>query len=126
MKSTLYARLLLVAFYLSNTLTATSQTAGCTDPLANNYQPAAIINNGSCTYNKTFYNPPIKVDPINRILIESSGLQMAGNFLWSFNDGGGAAAIYRIDTLTNALLQTVYLKGAKNVDWEEIGFVGTF
>lgn len=127
MKSKLYARLILVAFLiLLNTLTVNSQTSGCPDPFANNYNPAVTINNGSCTYNKTFYKPPIKVDPISKILIESSGLQMAGNFLWSFNDGGGAAAIYRIDTVTNALLQTVNLIGATNVDWEDIAFDGTF
>jgi hypothetical protein len=102
-----------------------AQLPGCTDPLATNYNAAAIINNGSCTYASTIYTPPIKVDPISPVLIESSGLQMAGNYLWSFNDGGGAAAIYRIDTITNALIQTVKLEGASNVDWEDIAFDGT-
>lgn len=102
------------------------QVSGCTDPLANNYNAAATINDGKCNYNITNYTPPVKVDPIDNILIESSGLQMAGNFLWSFNDGGGAAAIYRIDTLTNALLQTVNLSGASNMDWEDIAFDGTY
>ena len=101
------------------------QVAGCTDPLANNFNASATVNNGSCTYAVTAYTPPVKVDPINSILIESSGLQMAGNYLWSFNDGGGAAAIYRIDTITNALLQKVNLGGATNIDWEDIAFDGT-
>ena len=103
-----------------------SQVQGCTDSLASNYNSAATINDGSCTYNAVSYTPVIKVDPIDNILVESSGLQMAGNFLWSFNDGGGAAAIYRIDTLTNTLLQTVTLSGASNVDWEDIAFDGTY
>ncbi len=102
------------------------QVNGCTDPLANNYNSAATVNDGSCTYNAVSYTPAIKVDPINSILIENSGLQMAGNFLWTFNDGGGAAAIYRIDTITNTLLQTVTLSGAVNVDWEDIAFDGTY
>jgi len=101
-----------------------AQVYGCTDPLANNYNKLATINNGSCTYNVTSYTPPVKVDPISDTLIESSGLQMAGNFLWSFNDGGGKAAIYRIDTLTKKVLQSVYLQGATNVDWEDIAFDG--
>jgi hypothetical protein len=101
------------------------QVYGCKDPLANNYNPAATANNGSCTYNPASYTPPIKVDPISDLLTENSGLQMAGNFLWSFNDGGGAAAIYRIDTITNALLQKVNLSGAENIDWEDIAFDGT-
>lgn len=99
---------------------------GCTDSLANNYDATATINNGSCTYNAVTHTPIIKVDPIDNILIESSGLQLGGNFLWSFNDGGGAAAIYRIDTVTNTLLQTVTLAGAVNVDWEDIAFDGTY
>lgn len=101
-----------------------AQIAGCTDPLSNNFNPLATVNDGSCTYTVTNYTPPIKVDPINTVLVESSGLQMAGNYLWSFNDGGGAAAIYRLDTISNAILQKVNLSGAANIDWEDIGFDG--
>lgn len=106
--------------------TAHSQVYGCNDPLAINYNSSATANDGKCTYKATSYTPVIKADPINNILIESSGLQMAGNYLWTFNDGGGAAAIYRIDTLTNTILQTVNLSGATNVDWEDIAFDGKF
>jgi len=104
---------------------AHSQIPGCTDSLSNNFNPAATVNNGSCTYNTTSYTPPLKVDPISDTLVETSGLTMAGNYLWSHNDGGGSTAIYRIDTLTNALLQRVYLAGAVNVDWEDMAFDGT-
>src|SRR6187549_974626 len=102
-----------------------AQVYGCNDPLSNNYNPLATINDGSCTYNTTSYIPTVKVDPISDVLVENSGLQMAGNYLWSFNDAGWAAAIYRIDTLTNALLQTVNLSGVINIDWEDIAFDGT-
>ncbi|WP_153799237.1 T9SS C-terminal target domain-containing protein [Foetidibacter luteolus] len=101
---------------------AVSQVYGCTDSAATNYNPAATANNGSCIYNAVEYIPPVKVDRLSDTLIETSGLQMAGNFLWSFNDGGGAAAIYRVDSITGRILQTVYLKGASNVDWEDIAF----
>lgn len=100
------------------------QVYGCKDPLANNYNAAATVNDGSCAYITTSYTPPIKTDPISDSLTESSGLEMAGNFLWSFNDGGGVAAIYRIDTITNELLQKVNLSGAENMDWEDIAFDG--
>lgn len=102
-----------------------SQATGCTDPAANNYNPSATQNDGSCTYSHTSYTPPVKVDPLSAVLTETSGLQMAGGGLWSFNDGGGVAAIYRIDTVSPAILQTVTLTGATNVDWEDIAFDGT-
>lgn len=120
------ANLLIAFVYLLAANSSYGQVPGCKDPLANNYNPAATINDGSCTYNITNYTPPLKVNPISDTLIESSGLQMAGNYLWSFNDGGGAAAIYRIDTITNKLLQIVNLSGAQNIDWEDIAFDGTF
>ncbi len=106
--------------------TGRTQVYGCNDPLANNYNPAVTNNDGSCTYNLTSYTPPVKVNPWSDTLVETSGLQMMGNYLWSFNDNGGSASIYRIDTLTKAVLQTVHLGGAQNVDWEDIAFDGTY
>lgn len=103
-----------------------SQIPGCTDPLANNFNSLATVNNGSCTYNSTAYTPPLKVDPINNIIAESSGLQWAANSLWTFNDSGGEPAIYRIDTVSDAILQKVTLQGASNVDWEDIAFDGFY
>jgi hypothetical protein len=102
-----------------------AQVYGCNDPLANNYNPAVTNNDGSCTYNLTSYTPPEKVNPLSDTLVETSGLQMMGNYLWSFNDNGGTASIFRIDTLTKTVLQTVHLSGAQNVDWEDIAFDGT-
>ncbi len=113
-------------FPLFFSLRLKAQLVGCTDPMANNYNAAATVNNGSCTYNGTSYTPPVKVDPINDTLNESSGLQMADGNLWTFNDRGGEAAIYKIDTLSNKILQRVYLGGATNTDWEDIAFDGTF
>lgn len=108
------------------TLFAHSQVSGCKDPAANNYNPAATVNDGSCNYTPTSYTPPVKVNPMNALLNENSGLQWAGGSLWTFNDGLNAAAIYRIDTASNAILQTVNLDGASNVDWEDIAFDGTY
>lgn len=105
---------------------AYAQISGCTDTLAVNYNSAATANNGSCAYINTTYTPPVIAAALNDVLPESSGLQMAGNYLWSFNDRGGAAALYRIDTVTSQLLQTVNLLGVVNVDWEDIAFDGTY
>lgn len=62
---------------------------------------------------------------MNDTLLETSGLAMAGNYLWTHNDGGDSAVIYRIDTLTKTILQRVYLAGATNVDWEDMDFDAT-
>ena len=119
-------RCLSALFLFVLALPSYSQKKGCTDRLANNFNAAATVNDGSCKYNRTTYNPPVKVATISNVLTESSGLQMAGDYLWSFNDGGGAAAIYRIDTTSNAILQTVNIESATNVDWEDIAFDGEY
>jgi hypothetical protein len=126
MKSDSSTKTLIVFLLLIKAISGHTQTAGCTDPLANNYNATATKNDGTCTYNPTNYSPPVRVRSLNNLLNESSGLQMAGNFLWTVNDGGGAAAIYRIDTASNSLLQTVLLANATNVDWEDIAFDGSF
>lgn len=105
---------------------STAQVSGCTDPLSNNYNPAATINDGSCTYSQTSYKPPVKVNPLNDTIAETSGLQMMGNHLWTFNDSQGGAILYRIDTVTKAILQKILLEGATNIDWEDIGFDGRY
>ena len=102
-----------------------AQVSGCKDPAATNYNPAATVNDGTCTYSAASYTPPVKVNPLSSSLAETSGLQWAGNYLWTLNDGGSPAAIYRIDTTSNAILQTVNLGGTTNVDWEDMSFDGT-
>ncbi len=126
MKNPGIEKLLLLILLLIGPLLTYSQVQGCTDVLASNYNSLATINDGSCMYSATSYTPVVRVDPISDSLVESSGLQMAGNYLWSFNDGGHTATLYRIDTTTNTLLQQVNLSGAMNVDWEDIAFDGTY
>jgi hypothetical protein len=126
MKYPVIERLLLFVALIIGPLLTYSQVRGCTDVLASNYNNLATINDGSCIYAATSYTPVIRVDPISDSLVESSGLQMAGNYLWSFNDGGHTATLYRIDTSTNTLLQQVNLSGATDVDWEDIAFDGTY
>ncbi|MEO6232962.1 MAG: hypothetical protein ABJB11_00205 [Ferruginibacter sp.] len=102
------------------------QVLGCTDPLSNNYNALATVNDGSCTYNTANYSPPVKLDPLSDSVIETSGLQFVNNFLWTFNDSGGQPELYKTDTNSNTLLQRVYLGGAVNIDWEDIAFDGTY
>lgn len=99
-------------------ITATyGQISGCTDPLSKNYNPLAIINDGSCRY------PSTKIKPIYSVALpenvkESSGLIQIDSLLWTINDDTDFA-LYGMDTRGN-LKQKVTLKNVFNKDWEEI------
>ncbi len=104
---------------------ALAQIPGCTDPLANNYNPTATINDGSCTYNTETILPTASVNLVN-ILAETSGLIKWNNQLWTHNDSDDIN-LYALDTLNGSIKLTQPLTGTSNIDWEEIsqdsGFV---
>jgi len=95
------------------------QTTGCTDPQATNFNASATTNNGSCTYANTNYTPPF-VANLGSAINEVSGLVMVNGRLYGHNDGGNPNAIYRLDTATGNILQTIVLQGTTNVDWEDM------
>lgn len=70
--------------------------------------------------------PNIKtVQPVVRyqqmpMLAENSGMIWWNNLIWQHNDGGGEPAIYATDTASNVILRRVTLKGAVNIDWEDM------
>lgn len=92
--------------------------SGCTDPQASNYDPQATVNDGSCVY------PPStqSIVFIAKIpaVVESSGLVLSDGFLFSHNDSGNPRQVYKLDTSTGALLQTLYITNYPNIDWEDI------
>ncbi len=101
------------------TLTTYGQTPGCTDRRANNFNPDATVNDGSCTYNITLFTPKLRYvlpDEID----ETSGLAFFNGGLWTHNDSGGEPVIYRIDTATGTIVQRITLENATNVDWEDL------
>ncbi|HNU32182.1 MAG TPA: PKD domain-containing protein [Bacteroidia bacterium] len=108
------------------------QVNGCTDPQANNYNASATINNGSCTYNVTNLSLTNKTALSTPLLDETSGVEFLSNKLWTFNDSGNSNAIYRVDTATNTVHQTVTISNATNTDWEDMTsnndylFIGDF
>lgn len=57
------AEIMLVAYDASNCsdttyVSVSVQTCGCTDPLAINYDPTAVANDGSCSYPEPIFNIP--------------------------------------------------------------------
>ncbi|CAM3497296.1 T9SS type A sorting domain-containing protein [Aequorivita lipolytica] len=103
---------------------------GCTDPLANNYDPSATQNDGSCTYD------PVTVSTTNTyaldaVLAENSGLIYWNDNLWTQNDSSDTN-LYELDPSNGSILASVSLDPLLNEDWEEISqdedyvYVGDF
>lgn len=111
--------LLIASILLMSFSKIQSQTPGCTDPQANNYNPSATINDGSCTYDQTIYTPtdffllPSDVD-------ETSGLIFYQDAIWTHNDSGNDPILYMIDSLTGDILKEAFISNFSNTDWEDI------
>jgi gliding motility-associated-like protein len=57
------AQIMLIAYDASNCsdttyVSVSAQTCGCTDPLATNYDPTAVANDGSCSYPEPIFTIP--------------------------------------------------------------------
>jgi type IX secretion system substrate protein len=96
-----------------------AQIDGCTDQNANNFNPLATENNGSCTYNVTLSNPLVKYLLPNEIN-ETSGLSYFNGKLWTINDSGGLPILYAFDTISGEIMQRITVSGATNIDWESL------
>lgn len=60
------------------------------------------------------------VAKLPRLINESSGVEISSeNHIWTFNDSGGNAELYLIDTIGN-LLKTLKITNSWNRDWEDI------
>jgi len=65
-------------------------------------------------------------------IAESSGLAYIDGTLWTHNDSGDEAKLYAIDKTNGAILKTVTISNATNVDWEDLAassthlFIGDF
>lgn len=123
-----FCLLCLFTGYLS---VAEAQQPGCTDPAALNYDPAATLNDGSCQYAPASYTP-VFVTFLGAAVKETSGLAIHDGLLWTHNDSGNPSLLHAVDTLTGAVIRSVFVAGAPNVDWEEITvssthlFIGDF
>ena len=115
----LFAWLFFLAVWLPNFAMGQQQLAGCMDPLASNYNSAATISDGSCTYSGTQYQPFGRV-VLPPVLEEISGACFWDGKLWVINDGGNEAALYAVDTTAGKILNTILLQNIANNDWEAL------
>jgi len=109
-----------------------SQISGCTDPQALNYNPEATVNDGSCVYPQTSISPEIIVSSLPNAVNETSGLIYWNEGLWTQNDSGNEPEIYKLDTITGQVSQTIAIEDAQNIDWEDLAqdeefiYIGAF
>jgi len=118
MKKTHIILCFILHMYMCVAQHAVAQVRGCTDPLSQNYNPNATVNDGSCLYAKTKVKPR-KIAPLPSGIKESSGLVLWNGNLWTHNDDTDTN-LYALDTLKGAVVNTVRLAGVSNIDWEEI------
>jgi hypothetical protein len=103
---------------ITSVLRSEAQIAGCTDPLANNFNSSATINDGSCQYNQADIKPVSSFN-LASVLSETSGLIFWNNCLWTHNDNTDTD-IYCLDTLNGSIIKTYHLQMVENIDWEEV------
>lgn len=95
-----------------------AQIPGCTDPLANNFNPSATVNDGSCIYDP-YSVFPSSTNQMDEIVSESSGLMLWDGYVWTHNDNADNT-LYGLNTLSAEIEKTYELDGVSNRDWEEI------
>lgn len=75
---------------------------------------------------------PYNINDLASNLAETSGLQLIQGRLFSINDGGNSAEIQEISPSNGALIRTIKVTNAPNVDWEDLAasstnlFIGDF
>lgn len=91
--------------------------AGCMDPLAENYDPAARVYDGSCVYRDTTLRAESS-QILPGVLKETSGLVRCDGFFWTHNDDTDTR-LYAISP-AGEILDTLRLADRGNRDWEAI------
>jgi hypothetical protein len=107
---------IILFFFLLTSITY-GQIEGCTDPLSQNYNPEAKINNGDCLYKQVKLKPEYSVK-LSDSVRETSGFASFANLLWTHNDDHDTT-LYGLDSL-GKIRKKVVLQNVINHDWEEI------
>jgi hypothetical protein len=106
-----------ILFFFLLTSVTYGQIEGCTDPLSQNYNPEAKVNNGDCLYKQVKLKPEYSVK-LGDSVRETSGLSAFDNLLWTHNDDHDTT-LYGLDSL-GKIRKKVVLSNVINHDWEEI------
>ena len=107
----------LFTLLIFNVFLVNSQS-GCTDTLANNYDPTATTNNGNCMYDNTTISPTNSI-VLSNLINETSGLLEWNGYLYTHNDNSDTN-LYKLNKTTGEILQTIALPNVQNIDWENL------
>ena len=97
---------------------------------SSNTDSLSFLKNGG--FRKIDASPSVFLSPLPEKVNETSGLIFWRNALWTHNDSGGKPEIYKIDTSTGKIVQTICLDGIIAFDWEDMAqdndfiFIGDF
>lgn len=97
-----------------------AQVRGCRDKLANNYNPDAELNDGSCTYSATSVIPSLVCSKLSDSISETSGLLYHAGMFWTINDSDNPPCLYAFDSTTGKIKHQTYIYNQVNLDWEEL------
>jgi hypothetical protein len=106
-----------ILFFFLLTSVTYGQIERCTDPLSQNYNPEAKVNNGDCLYKQVKLKPEYSVK-LGDSVRETSGLSAFDNLLWTHNDDHDTT-LYGLDSL-GKIRKKVVVPNVINHDWEEI------
>lgn len=95
-----------------------AQVCGCTDPLASNYNAAATINDGSCTYGNALLSA-VPMGDLDEVLFGTSGMIFWNDGYWTYNDHSNTF-MYEIDSTNAAIVDSLLIVQDGNDDTEEI------
>ena len=99
-------------------LHAVAQICGCTDPMATNYNTNATVNDGSCVYASATISGT-EIGELDETLDGSSTLIFWNGGYWTYNDHTDCC-LYRIDSTTASIAETLCINGISNYDTEEV------
>ncbi len=111
---------ILILLIITNCFTISAQQSGCTDSAAINFDPKAVLNDGSCRYKPVAMKLPVLIRRLPKTVIETSGLIFWRDSYWTHNDSDNKNELYRLDAKNGKIIQTIAVANADNYDWEEV------